>query len=97
MTVLCIDEKWRGDGKPTPQDAPVFNEQCLVTDCRYYEQEIVTYGGISFLNAPGIYYRLSGYKHQYHASHFAIIPEQSADEMSEEKREAIINIETQAI
>jgi hypothetical protein len=45
---------------------------------------------------PGLYFRLSGYhkKSGFHSSEFIRLPEQSADEMREENREAIVNIET---
>lgn len=92
MKVICINEKWTDDGSLEPE-APVFNEECLVTSCQYFDENIYDRGEILVCNPAGIWYRLRGYKHQYHASNFAILPDKSADEMSQESKEAIINIE----
>lgn len=92
MRVLCINENWIDNRTSSPED-PVFNQECEVTSCEYLDEENVFEGGAWYIEPAGIWYRLRGYQCQYHASAFAILPEQSADEMSEESKEAIINIE----
>lgn len=52
-------------------------------------------GGVAEVLEDGAYYTLSCFPDWFHYHHslFAILPDKSADEMSQESKEAIVNIE----
>lgn len=85
MRVLCINEDWKRSEATKNKLAPHFMEECEVV-------EVIN-------SSIGKWYQLEGYDTDtvFAADYFAILTEQSADEMSEEKREAIANIETPVV
>jgi hypothetical protein len=57
------------------------------------------YGQCDIPMLAGRYYKLAGLRTDrgFHSSNFATLPEQTADEMKEETRESIVNLEHQTI
>lgn len=90
--VLCIrKEEWAkapDDNKPSPG----YLEICTVTSQIWLNG--IDSAGHKCL--PGLYYQLAGYnpKSGFHSKEFITLPDQSADEMQEQEREAIVNLET---
>jgi hypothetical protein len=77
MKVICINDNW--NPAPTPETpCPNFWEECEVIKVE------------TKLNR--LWYVLAGYplRRGYSPDNFAILPDSSADEMREEKHEAII-------
>lgn len=97
MRVLCINEQWTSMEGMNDTPSPVFNELCDVRDVRYFKEEITIVGNIRYREIEGVYYKLTGYKSWFHSSNFATLPDQTADEMSEESKEAIVIIENPVI
>lgn len=96
MRVLCINEEWRDDKKKYRHETPVFGGEYTVVNCRYCKKEqYIDMKEREIIRHPaGVYYRLSGFKgFEYHAGNFATLPDQTAEEMSEENRESIANLE----
>lgn len=88
MRVISINDKWVRDLKEESENrpSPHFLEECFVTKQKMHE--------------GNIWYQLGGrFNHHsgFMAKFFAILPDASADEMKEETREAIVNIETQPV
>jgi hypothetical protein len=79
MKVICINDKWNRKGN---EPAPVFLQECTVTITRRV--------------CDTAYYKLAEFPDNlnYLCDMFAILPDQSAHEMAEQEREAIVNIET---
>lgn len=91
MLVLCINDNWVLFDHNNCE-TPLFMQQYEVVD--YYDLP-ANHSQFGIPLMAGRYYKLGGLNPNrgFHASHFAILPETSADEMKEEQREDIINIE----
>lgn len=96
MKVLCIDENFRDDGVKYDFPTPVCGGEYNVISCGFREKQSRVEGNILFTEPAGIYYILREFSDmEIHSSHFAILPDTTADEMAEATRESIVNQETQ--
>jgi hypothetical protein len=90
--VLCI-RKEKFTKAPTDKNpSPSYLEVCTVTGEKFCK-------GIDLAGQkvkPGLYYQLAGYnpKSGFHSAEFIRLPEMDSDELKEETREAIVNLET---
>lgn len=84
MKVRCISPIKNPERGKENEPRPQVGDVCIVTASRYLPCYDATY------------YQLAGYPkvNGYQSTHFAIIPDTSADEMNEEARESIVNLET---
>lgn len=97
MKVICINEDWRDDGKSYDFATPVFGSEQEVISCAYRERQDTTdpKHGTTFTSRAGVYYELRGFPGlEFHAMNFAILPDTDAEQINQEQKEAIINIET---
>lgn len=82
--VRCVDYFRSANGCAIPEGyvMPDIGDECTVIN--------------DFMENGKRYYSLAGYPKEfgYNAVCFAILPDQSADEMQEQEREGIVNIET---
>lgn len=100
MRVLCINEEWRNDGVKYDFPTPVFGVEYYAFSCAYRKKETRAdhANRIVATSQAGVYYSLRGFdKHEFHAINFAILPDATAEEMHEETRESIVNIETPVV
>lgn len=82
MRVKCINDKWQAAPGCEEAPRPVFNKDYNVDD-------VVILNGIeSFILAE------LGDDYGYRTAFFATLPDNTADEMAEESREAIVNLES---
>lgn len=87
MRVLCINNDCYDIGDlPFGPDDPQIGDECTVIEsCIGYSE--------SGIESPC--YELEGYSPWvYDQRNFATLPDNTADEMAEESREAIVNLET---
>ncbi len=86
MRVMCISHERFGDDLPYGPNDPQIGDECVVIrSCIGYDEK-----GKGFPS-----YELKGYvPYLYDQRNFAILPDETADEMQEESREAIVNLET---
>lgn len=97
MVTMCINDKWIQSQEETGYHCPVFGETCEVVDVRYFKEERRTVGDIVEVEIEGVYYKLQYYSGWFHSSNFATIPRQSAEQINQESKEAIVNIETSLV
>lgn len=75
--------------------------EVIPPQCRPYVPEVLMEyeGDLADVAEDGAYYTLKGFPDwfYYHHSLFAILPDATADQMQEEKREAIVNLEHELI
>lgn len=82
MRVKCINDKWKASPGCEEAPRPVFNQD--------YNVDYV-----AILNGTESFILIElGDEYGYRTEFFAILPDNTADEMAEESREAIINLET---
>lgn len=87
MRVICMNHDCFADDElPYGPDDPQIGDECIVIDaCTGY--------GELYSEAPC--YELEGYEsHVYDQRNFATLPDNTADEMAEETKEAIVNLES---
>lgn len=94
MKVICINENFIQKGVMDEVARPHVGEECDVIDVRHCEERRQLRGNKLIIELAGVYYNIRGYKHWFRADHFATLPDKSADEMREEEKEAIVNIES---
>lgn len=92
--VLCINKTgWLSDKETLDIVKPEYLGVYSVTEEKYTNGYYVEGGYV----AAGIWYRLAGFKAWYHSYFFIRLPDLSADEMSEEARESIVNLENELV
>lgn len=91
MKVICINDQWRIPPSHGNYPTPPFMSEHIVVD------ELVIGSGKYADDLPvleGTYYQLSDpYSKFYHSSKFAILPGADAEQIDQESKEAIVNIE----
>lgn len=93
MKVICINEKWRKSSRVINNPAPHVGEECEVIGTVNSNELLQKIEGAM----AGVFYILKGYKDNFHASHFATLPTADAEEIDQQEKEAIINIEKQLV
>lgn len=82
LKVKCINDKWVAAPNCEEAPRPVFNQEYTVVETKM----------LNFVMSHILVEFGDGYG--YRTSHFATLPDETADEMAEESREAIVNLET---
>lgn len=92
MHVLCINEKWTKPECSKNKPSPICGNEYVVSDVAYVPPGSHIH---DVRLTPGIYYRLVGFEPNrgFHESHFATLPEASAEQMESEVKEGIVNLE----
>lgn len=85
MTVVCINDNWVPDPDATGKPCPNIGDNDMVTD--------------TIEKVGRAFYILErfGDKRGFLTSHFVDLPDATADEMQDETREAIANLETELV
>lgn len=83
--VLCINDVWVSTQKVKHNPKPYCGQELEI-----FKEHFLPDNGT---RVPGIYFEFAEFSDVFHAKNFAILPDESADEMSENEREAIVNIE----
>lgn len=94
MRVICVlDVHCDYQGSCKDLNIPKVGEIYVVINCTYLDEVRIELPDVIYSEPSGIYYSLRGFKDKYHASAFATLPDADADQMQEEVRESIVNLE----